>query len=232
MTNEELVIAYQQGDRQALDKLLDKNQKFIYKIVNKFYFEGINSVDKDDLIQEGNIGFIMACKRYDVNNEKKAAFTTYAFYWIYSKIHRFINSRDTNEETSLNKPVGEEQSELIDLLESNGNDIENIQEKIYLQELRAELEGVMNTYNTLHEREVLKLYYGWDTDQVSIEDIADIFQASSNDIRSTKSKAIRKIRSSMWFKAEYNRRYREDITFERVLRNIDLDIDMNNIYNI
>ena len=227
MTNEELVIAYQQGDRQALDKLLDKNQKFIYKIVNKFYFEGINSVDKDDLIQEGNIGFIMACKRYDVNNEKKAAFTTYAFYWIYSKIHRFINSRDTNEETSLNKPVGEEQSELIDLLESNGNDIENIQEKIYLQELRAELEGVMNTYNTLHEREVLKLYYGWDTDQVSIEDIADIFKASSNDIRSTKSKAIRKIRNSTWFRIEYNRRYKEDIIFERVLRNIDLGIDMN-----
>ncbi len=28
----------------------------------------------------------------------------------------------------------------------------------------------------------------------------------------------------MWFKAEYNRRYREDITFERVLRNIDLEM--------
>ena len=59
-------------------------------------------------------------------------------------------------------------------------------------------------YNTLNKKEVLKLYYGLYIEQVTIE---DIFQASSNDIRKTKSKAIRKIRSSMWVKAEYNRRY-------------------------
>lgn len=232
MTNEELVVLYQQGNKQALEQLIENNQKFIYKIANKFYTEGISSIDKDDLIQEGTIGFIIACNKYDINNEKRALFITYAFHWIYSKIHRFITNRDTNEETSLNKTVGEEQSELMDLIESKDNCIEKIEDDLYTRELRRELEGVMNTYNTLHEREVLKLYSGWDTDQVTIEDIADIFQASSNDIRSTKSKAIRKIRSSMWFKAEYNRRYREDITFERVLRNIDLGIDMNNTYNI
>ena len=233
MTNEELVVSYQQGNKQALEQLIENNQKFIYKIANKFYTEGISSIDKEDLIQEGTIGFIIACNKYDINNEKKALFSTYAFNWIYSKIHRFITNRDTNEETSLNVSVNDEgSSELMDLIESKDNCIERIEDSLYTNELREELEGVMNKYNTLHEREVLKLYYGWDTDQATIEDIADIFQASSNDIRKTKSKAIRKIRSSMWFKAEYNRRYREDITFERVLRNIDLGIDMNSTYNI
>ena len=229
MTNEELVIAYQQGDRQALDKLLDKNQKFIYKIVNKFYFEGINSVDKDDLIQEGNIGFIMACKRYDINNEKKATFITYAFYWIYSKIHRFISTRDTNDETSLNKPIDEDDNELIDLVKSNSNDIENIQEKIYLEELRADLEGVMKNNNTLYEREVLKLYYGWDTDPLTIDDIADILETSSKNISRVRAKAIRKMRNSSWARAEYQRRYKEDITFMRALRNIDFEIKCLNV---
>lgn len=82
----------------------------------------------------------------------------------------------------------------------------------------------MDKYNTLNEREILKLYYGWDTDELSIEQIADIFETSSNEVKSIKGKAIRKLRNSMWFKIEYQRRYREDITFMRVLRNLDYGI--------
>ena len=230
MTNEELVVLYQQGNKQALDKLIENNQKFIYKIVNKFYTERINAIDKEDLIQEGNIGFMIACNKYDINNEKKAMFTTYAFHWVYQRIQRFITNSDTNEETSLNVSVNEENDgEVIDIIESNDNCIEKAEDNLYIKELRKELESVMNKYNTLHEREVLKLYYGWDTDQVSIEGISDIFKTSSNDIKNTKARAIGKLRSSMWFRAEYNRRYKEDITFERVLRNIDYEMKYCNV---
>lgn len=83
----------------------------------------------------------------------------------------------------------------------------------------------MDKHNTLNEREILKLYYGWDTDELSIEQIADIFETSSNEVKSIKGKAIRKLRNSMWFKIEYQRRYSEDITFMRVLRNIDYGIE-------
>ncbi|MDU5776966.1 MAG: sigma factor-like helix-turn-helix DNA-binding protein [Clostridium perfringens] len=83
----------------------------------------------------------------------------------------------------------------------------------------------MDKYNTLNEREILKLYYGWDTDELSIEQIADIFETSSNEVKSIKGKAIRKLRNSMWFKIEYQRRYKEDITFMRVLRNLDYGIE-------
>ncbi|WWU64669.1 sigma-70 family RNA polymerase sigma factor [Clostridium baratii] len=230
MTNEELVVLYQQGNKHALDKLIENNQKFIYKIVNKFYTERINAIDKEDLIQEGNIGFIVACNKYDINNEKKAMFTTYAFHWVYQRIQRFITNSDTNEETSLNVSFNEDgDGEVIDIIESNDNCIEKVEDNLYTKELRKELESVMNKYNTLREREVLKLYYGWDTDQVSIEGISDIFTTSSNDIKNTKARAIGKLRSSMWFRAEYNRRYKEDITFERVLRNIDYEMKYCNI---
>lgn len=230
MTNEELVVLYQQGNKHALDKLIENNQKFIYKIVNKFYTERINAIDKEDLIQEGNIGFIVACNKYDINNEKKAMFTTYAFHWVYQRIQRFITNSDTNEETSLNVSFNEDgDGEVIDIIESNDNCIEKAEDNLYTKELRKELESVMNKYNTLREREVLKLYYGWDTDQVSIEGISDIFTTSSNDIKNTKARAIGKLRSSMWFRAEYNRRYKEDITFERVLRNIDYEMKYCNV---
>ncbi len=83
----------------------------------------------------------------------------------------------------------------------------------------------MDKHNTLNEREILKLYYGWDTDELSIEQIADIFETSSSDVKNTKARAIRKLRGSQWFRIQYQRRYSEDITFMRVLRNLDYGIE-------
>lgn len=227
MTNEELVVLYQQGDKKALDELLENNDKLIYKVASKFYSDKTSSIEFDDLLQEGRIGFILACSKYDIEYIKKTKFITYAFYWIYQKIHRFITTYNTNEEISLNTPVSEEnKDELINSIESHSNEINDREEELYLGELRLELEGVMDKYNTLNEREILKLYYGWDTDELSIEQIADIFETSSNEVKSIKGKAIRKLRNSMWFKMEYQRRYREDITFMRVLRNLDYGIEI------
>ena len=227
MTNEELVVLYQHGDKKALDKLLENNDKLIYKIASKFYSDKTSSIEFDDLLQEGRIGFILACSKYDIEYIKKTKFITYAFYWIYQKIHRFITTYNTNEEISLNTPLSEEnQDELINSIESHSDEIKNREEELYLSELRLELEAVMDKHNTLNEREILKLYYGWDTDELSIEQIADIFETSSNEVKSIKGKAIRKLRNSMWFKMEYQRRYKEDITFMRALKNLEYGINI------
>ncbi|EGT3618938.1 MULTISPECIES: sigma-70 family RNA polymerase sigma factor [Clostridium] len=227
MTNEELVVLYQQGDKRALDELLENNDKLIYKIASKFYSDKTSSIEFDDLLQEGRIGFILACSKYDIEYIKKTKFITYAFYWIYQKIHRFITTYNTNEEISLNTPVSEEnQDELINSIESNSDEIKDREEELYLSELRLELEEVMDKYNTLNEREILKLYYGWDTEELSIEQISDIFETSSSDIKNTKARAIRKLRGSQWFRNQYQRRYSEDITFMRVLRNLDYGISI------
>ncbi|WP_347178275.1 sigma factor-like helix-turn-helix DNA-binding protein [Clostridium perfringens] len=123
-----------------------------------------------------------------------------------------MTAYNTNEEISLNTPVSEENTdELINSIESHSNEIKDREDELYLSELRLQLEAVMDKYNTLNEREILKLYYGWDTDELSIEQIADIFETSSNEVKSIKGKAIRKLRNSMWFKIEYQRRYKEDI---------------------
>ncbi|MDU2231347.1 MAG: sigma-70 family RNA polymerase sigma factor, partial [Clostridium perfringens] len=167
-----------------------------------------------------------ACSKYDIEYIKKTKFITYAFYWIYQKIHRFITTYNTNEEISLNTPVSEDnQDELINSIESLSDEINDREEELYLSELRIELEAVMDKHNTLNEREILKLYYGWDTDELSIEQIADIFETSSSDVKNTKARAIRKLRGSQWFRIQYQRRYSEDITFMRVLRNLDYGIE-------
>lgn len=69
MTNEELVSMYQQGDEQALGQLVEHNKGIVHKMVNRFYLDSISALDKEDLIQEGFIGLIMAAEKYKTSKE-------------------------------------------------------------------------------------------------------------------------------------------------------------------
>lgn len=56
ISNEELVKLYQNGDKSALDELIQSNIGIIHKIANKY--NGINrELEFDDLFQNGVIGF-------------------------------------------------------------------------------------------------------------------------------------------------------------------------------
>ncbi|EES90782.1 MULTISPECIES: sigma-70 family RNA polymerase sigma factor [Clostridium] len=200
MTNEELVELYQQGDKQALDSLIEQNKGIIYKLVNRFYVEKTNSIDREDLEQEGTIGLIIAARKYDFNNEKKAKFITYAIHWIYSKINRYINQRNTNDETSLNIHIGEdEENELIDTIKDIDYSYENVEEKIYMKELRQEIEEVMKEYNTLEEREILKLRHGWDSNNImALSDIGELLNINVGRVRTIEDRAYRKLRRTKW----------------------------------
>lgn len=208
MNNEELVQLYQNGDKKALEELIQANTGIINKISNKY--NGINrELEFDDLYQNGVLGLITAAKKYDLKKEKKAKFITYAVFYIDRYIHRSVNgasSKDIgnnnlyNSCTSLNTPVGEEKDtgELGDFIEEIDYGFENIEEKIFFKNLRKELEEVMKTHNTLEQREVLKLKYGWSTIPMKLDDIADIFSITKAKVRNIENMALRKLRNSSW----------------------------------
>lgn len=208
MSNEELVQLYQNGDKKALEKLIQANTGIIHKIANKY--NGINrELEFDDLFQSGVLGLITAAKKYDFNNEKKAKFITYSVFYIERYIHRSVNgasSKDIgnnnlyNSCTSLNAPVGEDKDtgELVDFIEEIDYGFENIEENIFFKNLRKEIEEVMKTHNTLEQREVLKLKYGWDTRQFTLREIGDIFDITSERVRQIEYMALRKLRNSSW----------------------------------
>nr|DAL40625.1 MAG TPA_asm: DNA directed RNA polymerase subunit [Caudoviricetes sp.] len=213
MSNEELVKLYQSGDNKALDKLILANEGVIYKIANKY--NGINrELELEDLYQNGVLGLIAAAKKYKFDIEKKAKFITYAVYYIDRYIHRSVNggsSKDIgnnklyNSCTSLNIPIGEENDmELGELIEDIDYGFENIEEKLFLMNLRNELEEVMQSHNTLEQREVLKFKYGWNTYPMTLNDIADIFNITKDKAKSIEDMAMRRLRNSMW--AKKNRR--------------------------
>lgn len=201
MTNEELVQTYQAGNIKALNELLEQNKGIIKKIINRFYIKS-NSIDEDDLFQEGSMGLIIAANKYDIDNPYKAKFMSYAVHWINQKISRFINQKNTNEETSLDKPIdGNEGGDtcLCDVMQSNDDMETNIIEKIYISELRKNLYDSMDKINTLTEREVLEFYYGLCcTVPLDITQIGEILDVDAHIITLTRKRAIHKLHANFY----------------------------------
>jgi RNA polymerase sigma factor (sigma-70 family) len=68
VTNEELVQEYQKGNKQALDDLIQQNTGLVMYFANKYKgFCSYITLDFDDLIQEGWMGFIKAVEKYNPN---------------------------------------------------------------------------------------------------------------------------------------------------------------------
>ena len=85
---------------------------------------------------------------------------------------RFLSTRYTNSEVSFNKPIGSEnEAELGDIIEDKDYAFENIEEQIYLKQIRNLLETAMRQINSLSELNILKLKYGWDSKPLPMKEI-------------------------------------------------------------
>lgn len=87
---QEIGYRIQKGDESAINSLVEANLRFAMYMANRYRRE---SVDIDDLIQEANIGLMLAARHYDP--EKGVRFTSYAGWWIEAQLRRFL-SRHTS----------------------------------------------------------------------------------------------------------------------------------------
>jgi len=78
----------QEGNTEALHKLVNSNLRLVVKIAGMF---NIFDIPIMDIIQEGNIGLIHAARKFDFR--KKVRFCTYASWWIRQFISRFISNK-------------------------------------------------------------------------------------------------------------------------------------------
>ena len=89
LTREEefqLAVRYRKdNDIEAAQKLITSNLKFVVKVAFEYKSYGAKLLD---LIQEGNIGLMMAVKKF--NPYKGYRFISYAIWWIRAYIQNFI----------------------------------------------------------------------------------------------------------------------------------------------
>jgi RNA polymerase sigma-32 factor len=73
------------GDLAAAQRLTTSNLRFVVKIANEYRHYGVKLID---LIQEGNIGLMMAVKKFDP--ERGIRLISYAVWWIRAYMQNFI----------------------------------------------------------------------------------------------------------------------------------------------
>jgi RNA polymerase primary sigma factor len=91
-------LAAAQGDKQAQDKLVSANLRFVVNVAKKYQGQGL---PLSDLISEGNIGLLNAIERYDVN--KGYHFISYAVWWIRQSILKAICEKSRMIRLPLNR---------------------------------------------------------------------------------------------------------------------------------
>src|SRR6201985_2706855 len=77
----QLAIRIKQGDQAALEKLTKANLRFVISVAKQYQNNGLTL---SDLISEGNLGLIVAAKRFD--STKGFKFISYAVWWIRQSI--------------------------------------------------------------------------------------------------------------------------------------------------
>jgi RNA polymerase primary sigma factor len=89
-TEEEVQLAerIKTGDMFALEKLTKANLKFVVSVAKQYQHRGLTL---PDLINEGNLGLIIAAQKFD--SAKGFRFITYAVWWIRQSIINAISEK-------------------------------------------------------------------------------------------------------------------------------------------
>ena len=93
-----LAKAIKNGDRKALETLIQSNLRFVVSVAKQYQNQGLTL---PDLINEGNLGLIKAAERFDETRGFK--FISYAVWWIRQSILQAIAEQSRIVRLPLNK---------------------------------------------------------------------------------------------------------------------------------
>lgn len=196
MTNEELVVLIQNGERDRIPELWAQVERLVYKHALKWAtaFDGRNGATAEDYVQAGFIGFLDAVDYYKPDSGNK--FTTVLGLCIktpFSQTARVRTSKQRHEPRhwdSLDAPVSvdDDGDPLLEFVEDPHD--ENAFREVEDQQLREVLAAALATLSEDQQRVIrLRYWYGFQTAQV-----AEVMGVSQTKARQLEAKALRALR--------------------------------------
>lgn len=194
LSDEEIIKIIKNGDKNALDFIINKYKDVVNIKVSKYFIVG---AEKDDIIQEGLIGLYKAIKNFD--SEKDNSFKTFANLCIERQLITAIKTSNRQKHMPLNSYLSlnmsayedEEADTIIDVFDSNL--VEDPLETITKKEYYISIENAINKSLSDFEKKVLNRFAQGE----SYVQIADKLNAPvksiDNAIQRIRKKAIRNI---------------------------------------
>lgn len=243
-TDEEVELAkrIRQGDKNALERLVKANLRFVVSVAKQYQGQGL---ELTDLINEGNVGLINAAMKFDETRGFK--FISYAVWWVrqsilqaladksrlvrlplnqigyVSKVNHFYhdfmqkNNRapsldevadalgmekskvnaallTSGKHISMNAPlIDDEDSCLLDLL--TNDDKGNADSSLISDSLKEEVHHALDLLPG-RESQVIRMYFGINTPELSLEEIGEKLNLSRERVRQIKEKALTLLRNA------------------------------------
>ena len=161
MTDEQIVLEVQKGDKQALSYLMNKYKELVNIKVSKYFMVG---AERDDIVQEGLIGLFKAIKMF--KKDKNNSFKSFANMCIERQLITAIKSSTRQKHMPLNSYLSlnasaydnEEENgiELINTLNDKmvEDPLETVMKKEYYEQIESSIEKSLSAF----EKQVLDGY--------------------------------------------------------------------------
>jgi len=94
----ELALKSSSGDEKAINELVRRNLRFVVSVA-KSYASASNPLE--DLVNEGNVGLIIAAKKFKPNMDAK--FISYAVWWVRKVIMEYLSKHGRTVRIPANK---------------------------------------------------------------------------------------------------------------------------------
>ncbi len=158
-TDEELAQIAKDGDKDALEYLLNRYKDLVDMKVNKYFIIG---AEKEDIIQEGMIGLYKAIKSFDLSKEN--SFKSFANLCIERQLITAIKTSNRQKHMPLNSSISlnasayddDSDSELLEKLDMQvlEDPLETITKKEYYKNIETRIDKNLSTF----EKQVLTRY--------------------------------------------------------------------------
>lgn len=149
MTNEELAVLAQAGDRAAGAKLWECTRRLCFRLARRFFpLCERAGIEREDLEQEIYFGFREAVTAFNPTGGDK--FTSYLKYPVWKACAAALGIRNGRamepRPASLQSPLDDAGGELQDLIEdeTSGQPFEAVEEQLYTAQLHRALDALLD----------------------------------------------------------------------------------------